>query len=98
MLTIEEIRNKVTPILRKNNINKAILFGSHAEGNADINSDIDLLVNSNAEKLDMNFFVIANEIEEALEKVVDLFESREIIPNSLIEAEIQEKGVLIYEN
>ena len=43
-MDIEEIRNKITPILRDNNIEYAAVFGSVARGEDGPNSDVDVLV------------------------------------------------------
>ncbi|HBN29216.1 MAG TPA: nucleotidyltransferase, partial [Clostridiaceae bacterium] len=42
MISVDTIREKTVPILRNYPVNKAILFGSYAKGNAIIGSDIDL--------------------------------------------------------
>ena len=44
MLTIETIRDRVEPIVRKYDIVSLELFGSHADGTADEKSDVDFLV------------------------------------------------------
>lgn len=45
--TIDEIKKVLGKALKNTKVNKAILFGSYAKGNANNNSDIDLLVDSN---------------------------------------------------
>ena len=42
MLTIEEIKERVTPICEKYKIDRMWLFGSYARGEADEKSDVDL--------------------------------------------------------
>ena len=39
-ISVETIREKIVPIFENYPINKAILFGSYAKGNATISSDI----------------------------------------------------------
>lgn len=52
MLTVEEIKAAVTPICEKYGVNKMWLFGSYARGEADAQSDVDLLVDGeNSPKL-----------------------------------------------
>ncbi len=43
--TVEEIQKKVRPIAEKYGIDTVWLFGSYARGEANENSDVDLLVN-----------------------------------------------------
>ena len=40
--SIQEIRDKITPICKNYNAKAAYLFGSYARGDADENSDIDI--------------------------------------------------------
>lgn len=42
-ITIEEIKKRVVPILKNYPVDKAILLGSYAKGEADNKSDIDLI-------------------------------------------------------
>ncbi|MBE8952805.1 MAG: nucleotidyltransferase domain-containing protein [Quinella sp. 1Q7] len=52
MLTIEQIRAAVTPICERYGVNKMWLFGSYARGEADEQSDVDLMVDDgNSPKL-----------------------------------------------
>ena len=97
MLSIAEIQNKLLPIFEKNGIKKAVLFGSYALGIATVNSDIDLLIDDDGLIIGFQFFGLRSELEEAINKDVDLLIERDIIPNSKIEMEIREKGMVIYE-
>lgn len=45
MLTIEEIRKAVTKVGKKYGIKSAYLFGSYARGEANENSDVDIIIN-----------------------------------------------------
>ena len=49
-ITIEEIKKRVVPILKNYPVDKAILFGSYAKGEADNKSDIDLIDESHIEQ------------------------------------------------
>jgi len=44
MESIQEIKEKITPILQRYGIKKAAIFGSLAKGEAKISSDVDILV------------------------------------------------------
>jgi len=42
--TLEELRERLTPHLRASGAKRAIVFGSHARGEADAWSDLDLVI------------------------------------------------------
>ena len=50
MLITEEIKKTVTNYFRDKPVKKVYLFGSYARGEADENSDVDLLVDLDYEK------------------------------------------------
>jgi len=97
MLTISEISHRLVPIFDKNNVKKAILFGSYASNEATENSDVDLLVDTEDHIKGLKLFGILAEIKEALNLDVDLIVQRMLIKNSDIDIEIKSKGVVIYE-
>ncbi|MDO8528765.1 MAG: nucleotidyltransferase family protein [Nanoarchaeota archaeon] len=74
MKTIKEIEKKIIPILRKNKVKRAGIFGSHARGEQKKSSDVDILVELD-EKLDLYDVIgIKLELEKVLKKKVDLVE------------------------
>ena len=71
--TIDEIKEKVAPIAKKYNIEKVWLFGSYARGEANEDSDVDLLIDYT--KLTGGLFAIGGvyvDFEECFEKGVDI--------------------------
>ena len=46
MLSVEEIKSYIMPVIEKYPIERVILFGSYARGDASEISDIDLIVDS----------------------------------------------------
>jgi len=97
MLTVEEIRSKLIPLFEAEPIYKAILFGSYAAGNATEDSDVDIVIDSQGQLLNMDFFGVLHEITELLGKKVDLIEIAEVRSDSPILSEIKERGVLLHE-
>lgn len=73
---------------------KAILFGSYAKGTAKINSDIDIMVESDLRGL--AFYGLLEDIVNAIDKSVDLLDKRQISNASKIKSEINSTGVIIY--
>lgn len=94
--SIEEIKEMLYPIFMANAVYEAILFGSYAKGNANSKSDIDIVIDSKGELLNINFYGLLNEIVEKLKKKIDLLEITEIKKDSAIYQEIQREGVVLY--
>lgn len=94
MLTVSNIRESVEDIIVKYPIKKISLFGSYAEGNANEDSDIDLLVEFLSANVSLfMLYDIKEEIKNKLHKEVDLIHAP-IDENSLIKIN---KVVEIYE-
>ncbi len=93
--TIEQIKTTLAPIFRQNNVRKATLFGSYCKGTATARSDIDLLVDSGMHG--MRFFGLLEDVCTSLDCPVDLIDTEDLIPNSQIDHEIRQTGVVIYE-
>ena len=72
MLTIADIRHKITPVCRRYGIKKAFLFGSYSRGEAKESSDVDLRVERG--EIDDLFTMISfrMDLKDALGKEVDL--------------------------
>ncbi len=77
---VEEIKQKILPILEKYNIKRAGLFGSYVRGDMREDSDIDILVEIEEDISLLDFVGIKIEIEENLGKKVDLVEYNTIKP------------------
>ena len=92
--SISNIQTLLNPIFKEYNIKKAILFGSYAKGLAAKNSDVDLLVDSGLKGL--AFYGLLEDVVTALDKNVDLLDTSQIVPDSLVDKEISKSGVLIY--
>ena len=93
---LEEIKNILFPVFRTNAVHQAILFGSYAKGLATDKSDIDIVIDSKGELLNIHFYGLLEEITEKLKKNIDLFEISEIKENSPIYEVFQKEGVLLY--
>ena len=95
--TIEEIKKILKEILKDKPVYQVILFGSYAKKEATNKSDVDLIIDTNSQLKGFALLKLICEIEEKLQKNVDGFEKYEIIEDSLIDREIKETGVIVYE-
>ncbi len=64
-------KEKIIEICKRNDISYCALFGSFARGEANENSDIDLLVRF-SKPIGWKFYGIAEDLQDALGKKVDL--------------------------
>lgn len=91
---IKELQKKITPILEKNNVVRASVFGSFARGEDTQGSDIDILIEF---KEPMGLFFLAGlkfKLEEAIGKKVDLLTYRSV--NPLLAKYIYKDEIKIY--
>jgi predicted nucleotidyltransferase len=97
-MTIDEIKNIITPLVSLYPITRVILFGSYARGEAGEKSDIDLVIDSEGRLNAYDFFGIAGIIMKKMPIGVDVFELREINnPSKLLDI-INREGVEIYKS
>jgi uncharacterized protein len=71
-MTVAQIKRKVVPLLKKNDVVKAGIFGSYARGEAKKKSDIDMLVKQKGRKSYFDLVGLQFELEKRLGKKVDL--------------------------
>ncbi len=69
---LNEIKDIAIPILKKYGVKRAGLFGSFARGEAKTDSDIDLLIEFDDEKMAYKVVDLHIELEEAFGRKVDL--------------------------
>ena len=79
--TMEEIRNKIIPVLRSYGIKRAGLFGSAARSELGGSSDIDILVDIKKDIGLLEFVGLKQELEEQLGRKVDLVEYQAVKPS-----------------
>lgn len=93
--TVSQIKDRLHPVFRRNNVRKAVLFGSYSKGLATSESDVDILVDSGLPGL--SFFGLLEDVCQSLDCPVDLIDTQDLIPGSAIDREIQRTGMVIYE-
>ncbi len=97
LMSVETLKEKVAPIFKNYPVNKAILFGSYAKGNATIASDMDLYIDTNGKLKGLDFVGLLEILVNTLEMDIDLIDSSHIEQGSLIMQEIENGGMVIYE-
>jgi len=97
MLSIEEIKSYVIPVVEKYPIEKVILFGSYARGDAKETSDVDLVVESGGKMRNRKIFALGGDLLVALPVRVDVYDILEITNPSNMFENIRKDGVVIYD-
>ena len=97
-MTIDEIKNIITPLVSPYPISRVILFGSYARGEAAESSDVDLIIDSEGRMNAFDYFGVAGLIIKKMPVSVDIFELREINRPSDMFDNINNEGVVIYES
>lgn len=90
---INDLKQKILPVLQRHEIKKAGLFGSCVYGEGREDSDIDILVEIEQDISLLDFVGIKLELEEALGRKVDLVEYDTIKP--LLRESILSQQVMI---
>jgi len=94
-MNIEEIRNKIAPILKQHGISKAAVFGSVARGEARPDSDVDLLVEFKTVPGLFEYIGLENLLSDKLGKKVDLATEQSL--HRLIKPQVMRDLKTIYE-
>ena len=92
--TPDQIKTILSPVFAEYRVRKAFLFGSYVKGNARAESTVDIVVDSGLRGL--SFYGLLEDVVTSLDKNVDLLDVSQIIPESEIDREIKETGVVIY--
>jgi len=88
--------NQIKTFFADKPVKKVYLFGSYARGEADENSDVDLLIDWDYSKIiGLDYVMWWEEIKELLHKDVDFVSVKYVSP--LIENYVNNDKILIYE-
>lgn len=91
---LNKLKTEIKPILIKNNVSRLSVFGSFARGEQNKNSDIDILVKFNKEKSLLDLIGLKYELQEKLQREVDVLTYDSI--NPLLRDIIQKDEILVY--
>lgn len=93
-MNLEKIKEKIVPILIRHQIKPAGIFGSVAKGNQTPKSDMDILVELGSKLSLLEFVGIKCELEDMLERKVDLVEYEAVKPR--LKDRIMSEEIRIY--
>ena len=93
--TIDQIKERITPVAQKYGLSAVYLFGSYAKGDATDESDVDILVDKTGTTLIGLFAMGAlyNDLHEAIEKPIGL-----VTTSALEQKSTKERTPWLYEN
>lgn len=91
---LRDIRRKAVPILKKNGVIKAGIFGSYAIGKARKESDIDILVEFSGKKSLLDLAGLKIELENKLKGKVDILTYNSLHPLLKERIQQEEKRIL----
>jgi predicted nucleotidyltransferase len=94
IMNINQIKKKILPVLKKNEVSRASFFGSIVRGEATEESDIDLLVEFKGEKSLLDLAGLKIELEELLGRKVDVLTYRSLHPLLRDRILNEQKGIL----
>ena len=97
MLSIEEIKTYILPVVKRYPVDKVILFGSYARGDASDISDVDLIVESRGRLRNRKIFALGGELLGVLPVRVDVYDILEIANPSAMYDSILKEGIVIYD-
>lgn len=94
VLELEDIIETCSKIFERYNVYFCYLFGSYAKGYAKEDSDVDLLIDTDAKGID--FYGLVEELRVNLHKKVDLLNMDQLKDNLELTKEILKDGVKVY--
>ncbi|OIO49800.1 MAG: hypothetical protein CO042_00785 [Parcubacteria group bacterium CG_4_9_14_0_2_um_filter_41_8] len=92
--TIEEIKEKAMPILKKEGVKRSAIFGSVVRGEDKKGSDVDILVEPPDKMTFLGLIGLKHQLEDVLKKKVDLLTYNSVHP--LLKDKIFKEQIQIY--
>ena len=94
LLTIDEIKNTVSDILKDYDVEYCYLFGSYAKNQANEKSDVDLLISTDISGL--KYYGLVEKLRNGLHKKIDLLNINQLENNMELLNDILKQGIRIY--
>ena len=104
MLSLEEIKNAVSVVCKKYDVDRAYLFGSYSRGEADEDSDVDIRIDSKKRNPKLKSLLqlcgFECDLEDILHKKIQVITKLPDVEdklNSIFRENVMRDEVLIYE-
>ena len=94
--SLNEIKNKISPVAKKNGVERVYLFGSYARGEATTESDLDFRIDKGKLRTLFELGGLYMDLQEEFNKELDLVTTESLDEDFL--NEIKGEEILIYEN
>lgn len=94
--TVDEIAKSIYDVAKDYNVQKIVLFGSYARGEAKQHSDIDLYVKAGSVKF-LSVCAMGMDIKELLQRNVDVLVEEHMSFSEAMAFEIEKEGIVLYE-
>jgi uncharacterized protein len=94
MDNLKELKKKIIPVLKKNNVKKLSVFGSVARGDDKKGSDIDLLVRFKGQRGLIDLIGLRMDLEGKLDRKVDINTYNSLSP--LLKERISKDEIVVY--
>jgi len=92
-ILLEEIKQRMLPVLKRHDVGRAAIFGSVARGDSEEDSDLDVLVELPSTKSLLDLVALKLDLEEALGREVDVLTYRALHPR--IRERVLEEQVMV---
>jgi len=96
-MTLDTLRDTISPVARDLGLQRVIVFGSYARGEQTECSDIDLIIDSGGSFRGGQLFYAIGKMLKVLPIQADIFELSEVKKPSETYTNIMRDGVVIYE-
>ena len=90
-----DVKNRILPIILKYGVDRVILFGSKARGDATKDSDYDFLISKGNIRSLLQYMSFVGELEDVLNTHVDVI--TDTSPDEKIIQTAMQEGILLYE-
>ncbi|MCL2204203.1 MAG: nucleotidyltransferase domain-containing protein [Defluviitaleaceae bacterium] len=97
MLSLDYLKELISPLATELGLKRVIVFGSYARGEQEESSDLDLIIDSGGKLKGKHLFSAIYRIDRLIPARTDIFELSEVVRPSQTYTAILREGITIYE-